>query len=194
MQIFATTPRFILREILPTDLEAMFELDSEPDVHKYLGNTPVKSIEESEKIIQMVRQQYVDNGIGRWAIEDKETKEFVGWVGLKLLKYEVNKLTNIHDIGYRLIKKHWGKGIASETAAVALKYAFENLQLNEIYASAHVENQASNKILTKIGLKLIDTFLYDGLNCNWYKMDKKDYENLQKPKFNAQKKVICRGR
>lgn len=180
MKIFGETERFILREILPRDLNGMYELDSEPEVHKYLGNNPVKSKEESETIIQMVRQQYIDNGIGRWAIEDKETKEFVGWVGLKLLKYEVNKLTNIHDIGYRLIKKHWGKGIASETAIVALKYAFETLQLEEIYASAHIENQASNKILQKLGLKLIDTFLYDGLKCNWYKMDLKEFNLLQR--------------
>jgi len=48
MNIYVETERLILREILPIDVEGMFELDSNPIVHKYLGNKPVKTIEESK--------------------------------------------------------------------------------------------------------------------------------------------------
>jgi ribosomal-protein-alanine N-acetyltransferase len=78
------TERLILRELLPTDDKAMFILDSNPNVHKFLGNQPVISIEESRKYISSIREQYLDNGIGRFAVILKETDEFIGWAGLGL--------------------------------------------------------------------------------------------------------------
>ncbi len=68
MKIFAETERLILREILPEDDKGMFELDSDQDVHKYLGDNTVENIEQSRLIIANIRQQYAINGIGRWAI------------------------------------------------------------------------------------------------------------------------------
>lgn len=78
MKIFAETERLILREILPTDIDGMLALDSDPEVHKYLGNKPISSRNQAAAIIEFIRQQYVDNGIGRWAIIDKKTNDFVG--------------------------------------------------------------------------------------------------------------------
>lgn len=94
MKIFAETERLILREILPSDIDGMFELDSDPEVHKYLGNKPVTTREQISDAINFIRQQYIDNGIGRWAIIDKKTNDFIGWTGLKF----VTELTNNHKI------------------------------------------------------------------------------------------------
>lgn len=79
------TERLILRELLPSDDKDMFELDSNPEVHKYLGENPVKNINQVQKVITMVRNQYQTNGIGRWATIEKETGLFIGWSGLNLL-------------------------------------------------------------------------------------------------------------
>ena len=57
------TERLILREIISADLEGMFELDSNPQVHRFLGNKPVKHIDESRLYIEKIRQQYTGNGI-----------------------------------------------------------------------------------------------------------------------------------
>ena len=73
MKIFAETDRLILREILPTDIDGMYELDSDPEVHRYLGNQPVTNKDQVVEVINFIRQQYIDNGIGRWAIIDKKT-------------------------------------------------------------------------------------------------------------------------
>lgn len=177
MKIFTETDRFILREILITDINGMFELDSDPEVHKYLGNNPVCNKEQIENVINSIRQQYIDNGIGRWAIIDKTTKEFIGWTGLKLVTEDTNNHKNFYDIGYRLIKKYWGQGVATETAIAALEYAFDTLNIDEVYASANCENEGSNKILKKVGLNFIETFYYDDIKCNWYKIDRHEYEN-----------------
>ena len=85
-KIFAETERLILREILDTDEDAFFEMDADPEVHRYLGNNPVKTKEEIKAAIKFIRQQYIDNGIGRWALIEKSTGEFVGWGGMKLIK------------------------------------------------------------------------------------------------------------
>src|ERR1044071_659176 len=100
MTIFAETQRLILREITMEDVDGFFELDSDPEVHKYLGTQPVTSKQEIIDTIKFVRQQYVDNGIGRWAIIDKSTNRFIGWTGLKLVKDVINNHSNYYDLGY----------------------------------------------------------------------------------------------
>jgi ribosomal-protein-alanine N-acetyltransferase len=170
MKIFAETERLILRELLPTDDSGMFELDSDPEVHRYLGNKPVQDIEQSREIIAYVRRQYGDYGIGRWAVVEKSTGDFMGWSGLKFFDKAVNNHTGFHDIGYRLIKRYWGKGYATESAMAALNYGFTTLNLPVIYGMADVENAASKNILHKIGLKFVETFDYDGILHNWYEI------------------------
>ena len=176
MEIFAETERLILREILQTDIEGMFELDSDSDVHKYLGNKPIKAKELILDRIDFIRQQYIDNGIGRWAIIDKQNNEFVGWTGLKLVTETTNNHKDFYDLGYRLIKRYWGKGIATEAAFASIEYAFNKLDTEAVYAMADCENIASNMILRKVGLNLVETFIHDGKLHNWYRIDKNEYE------------------
>lgn len=177
IKVFSETERFILREILPTDVDKLFELDSDPEVHRYLGDSPVTGKDQIIDVINFIRQQYVDNGIGRWAIIDKKTNDFIGWTGLKFVTDLTNNHKNYYDLGYRLIKKYWGQGIATETALASLNYAFDKLNADEVYAMADCENDSSNKILNKIGLSFIETFDFDGIKHNWYKIDKTEYKN-----------------
>ncbi len=178
MKIFVETQRLIMREVLESDAPGFFALDSDPEVHRYLGNQPVKTLEESEAVIRHIRKQYAENGIGRWAVIDKATNDFIGWSGLK---YETNARTNTryYDLGYRLRRKYWGQGLATETAIESLKYGFIHLNLPEIAAAAHTENAASNRILTKIGFALVDAFLLDGEVHNWYKLEKPTWLEMQ---------------
>jgi RimJ/RimL family protein N-acetyltransferase len=175
MIIFAATERVILREIRIEDLDDFFEMDSDPEVHKYLGTQPVTSKEQIADMIHFVRQQYIDNGIGRWAIIDRESNRFIGWTGLKLVRDLINNRTNYFDLGYRLIRKYWGQGISTEAAQASLSYGFESLNINEIIATVNCENAASNNVVIKLGFKLSDTFYLHGLKHNWYKINKNDW-------------------
>jgi ribosomal-protein-alanine N-acetyltransferase len=78
MKVFIETERLILRELVPIDAEGMFELDSDPLVHTYLGESPITTIEQAKANIALIRKQYVDNGIGRWALIEKQTGNFMG--------------------------------------------------------------------------------------------------------------------
>lgn len=175
MKIHIETERLIIRDLEAFDAKGIFELDSDPKVHEFLGKNPIKTIKEAEGVINGIRQHYVENGIGRWAIVDKKTNDFIGWTGLK---YEQNLRKNFsyYDLGFRLRSKYWGKGIATEAAIACLNYGFDTLNLNEICAAVNIDNLASNKILQKIGLRFIETFEYKGISCNWYKIKKMEWE------------------
>ena len=171
MDLVLETDRLILRELKIADAPAFFEMDCNPNVHKYLWNKPTQKIEETIEIIEFVREQYVKNNIGRFAMILKETNEFIGWAGLKFNTEIVNNKTNFYDIGYRLDEKFWGKGFATEATFAWLDYGFNVMKIKIIEASAHTNNVASNKILKKIGMKMTEQYQEDGVSWNWYELE-----------------------
>lgn len=164
------TERLLLRELLLSDADGMFELDSNPNVHLFLGNNPVKKLEESIKYIHFAQKQYKDFGIGRWAVILKETNEFLGWSGIKFITDEINGHKNFYEIGYRFIEKYWGKGYATEAGKAFVDYAFNEMKVNALYAYADAGNENSRKILEKLGLQYINSFEYEGETEVWYEM------------------------
>ena len=163
------TQRLLLRELLPSDAEGMFRLDSNPEVHRYLGNDPVKDISQIHEVIANIRQQYLENGIGRWAVILKETNEFIGWSGLKIEK-NINGHERFYDLGYRFIKEFWGNGYAYESAKAFVDFGFSEMKIPVINAYAHVENKGSCKVLEKCGLRPLNTFGCDGDPHFWYEL------------------------
>lgn len=178
MKFNLITERLILRELREGDLEGIFELDSDPLVHKYLGNNPIKTKDKAAEIIQFVITQYHELGIGRFAAIEKQSGDFIGWSGLKLNtgeKEALNGKTEFYDIGYRFIPRYWGKGYATESSMAVLDFGYNKLNINSICGAAEIENIASNKVLHKIGLKFINEFKYENVPCNWYELKKEDY-------------------
>lgn len=176
MKIHRETDRIILREMVLDDKYAMFELDADPEVHTYLWKNPIKRLDEAEAMIEMIRAQYVSNGIGRWAIIDKESNEFVGWGGLKLITKPVNNHIDFYDVGYRLLRRFWGKGYATESAIESVAYAFESLNAPAVYGMTHPGNNASRNALQKAGLQITGTCDYEGLHCNWFEITRQQWE------------------
>ena len=170
MQVFAETPRLLLREMLPEDAHGLFAVDNDPEVHRYLGNKPVQTLAEIEKVIQFIRQQYLDYGIGRWAVIEKSTGAFMGWSGLKFVTDTQNGHTNYYDLGYRLARKYWGQGFASESAKAGLEYGLNTLGLKELFAVTHQENKGSNNVLTKLNFQRTGAFEDENLPLYWWEM------------------------
>ncbi|HOY28750.1 MAG TPA: GNAT family N-acetyltransferase [Flavobacteriales bacterium] len=168
--IHLTTERLILRDLEETDVEGIFALDSDPEVLRFIGTPALKDRPEAAERISGIRKQYEEHGIGRWAVELRETGAFIGWAGLKWEQHI--RPFPYYDIGYRLIRKHWGQGYATEAAIACLRHGFEVLHYPEICAAAEAQHQASNHILRKIGLQQGEPFLFDGKLCNWYSLRK----------------------
>lgn len=177
MKIHLETQRLIIREIEMTDVDDFFEMDSDPEVHKYILQTPVTSKDEIIEVIKMLRQQYKDNGIARWAVVDKVSGEMLGWCGIKYFTDKLNGHQNFYEHGYRFKQKHWGKGYATESSKAVLDWAFANLNTDTIYAITDLGNEGSIHVLTKLGFELKEVFQYNEtrLECNWFELKKEDW-------------------
>ena len=178
MKFYIETERLILRDLLETDVDGMFELDSNPIVHKYLGNKPIKTKTQAEEAIAFIRKQYEERGIGRFAAIEKESGDFIGWTGIKFNtgdKEVIVDKRDFYDIGYRFIPRYWGKGYASESAFASLDFGFKELNIETMSGAAEIGNIASNRVLQKIGLKFVEDFMFEGEKINWYELKKEDY-------------------
>ncbi len=173
MNLILETERLLLRPLELSDADDMFAMDSNPEVHKYLWQKPTLTIEETVKTIEYVRSQYERNKIGRFATILKETGEFIGWTGIKFVHDHIeNGNTNFFDYGYRLSEKFWGKGYATEASELWLDYGFNQMKIDKMNAYTHFDNGASNHILAKVGMTLMESYTAeDGITWNWWLMD-----------------------
>ncbi len=163
------TERLYLREFLPTDAQAFYTMNLDPEVIRYTGDEPFKNVAQAKEFLENYNE-YKTHGYGRWAVCLKDTHEFIGFCGLKYHPKEA-----ITEVGFRIIKSYWNLGYATESAIACLTYGFKELGLEQIYAHAHVDNLASARVLEKIGLKKIKNITYDGNPANLYCLDAKTH-------------------
>ena len=150
MKIIFETPRLILRRFTEADAPLILQLNSDPEVVKYVHERVLQTEEEAREIIVSIILPQYELDLGRWAMHTKADNEFIGWCGLKYLpKYDEI------DLGYRINKSSWGNGFATEAATHTLAYGFDTLKIPLITGKAHVDNIASLKILEKIGMNFI---------------------------------------
>lgn len=172
MDLILETERLIMRPMLDEDAEALFDMDKNPDVHKYLWQKPYKNIAEIHDYINYIRKQYEENGIGRFSTLIKETNELIGWTGIKYINDHVeNGKTNFYDYGYRLNEKFWNKGYATEASKAWLDYGFNQMNIKEMNAYTHSENGASNHILQKVGFNFVENYQDENdVTWKWWQM------------------------
>lgn len=170
------TERLILRPLEESDIDRLYLLDQNKDVMKYLGVPIADSIEETLHTIKYIRQQYIDFGIGRYAVVEKISNQLIGWSGLKFNDATINQKTNFYELGYRFLPETWGKGYATEAAIAFIKAFFVVMKKENLYAYAHADNIGSNHVLKK--LFFIETSRFDEHDtpCIWYEMSKKNFE------------------
>lgn len=165
MNIIFQTPRLLLRQFTETDAPLILELNSDPEIVKYVHEPTLKTIEQAEIILNNNILPQYKNNLGRWAIHTKEDNEFIGWCGLKY-RPELDET----DLGYRLMQKAWGKGYATEAARHTLDHGFRVLDLKLITGRAHIENTASINVLEKIGMDFISEGIVDDCPVRTYTM------------------------
>ncbi|CAM3974382.1 GNAT family N-acetyltransferase [Mesobacillus zeae] len=143
------TERLILREIHKEDSQAIFANFSNRDLTRYFGQETLVRIEQAEDIIDFFSKNYNEKRGIRWGIERKGSKGLIGTIGFNTWVPK-NKRA---EIGYEIHPNHWRKGYISEAASEVLSYGFEEMELTRIGAVVFLENEASNKLLTKIGFQ-----------------------------------------
>ena len=121
-----------------------------------------------EKAIKSRIKNYATYGYGRWATFLKRENIFIGWSGLAYLP-EFDEI----DLGYRFLPEHWGLGYATEASQAILEYGFNQLNLKKIIAIALKENEASIRVMEKVGMEFDKLAPYEpgGEDVVWYSCD-----------------------
>lgn len=146
------TERLIMRQWSESDRVVFARLNADADVMAFLPAVLNKS--ESDTLADRIEALIDGRGWGLWALELKQSQQFIGFVGLHEPTYEL-PVTPCVEIGWRLAREYWGKGYATEAANVALEFAFKTLALNEVYSFTSVINKRSSAVMQR--LNMLDT-------------------------------------
>jgi len=147
-RVLLETKRLVLRRYEKDDLDRLDRLNSDIEVMRYIGDGTLRSREQTRAgIVRAQRVYEYFPGLGIWIAEQKPQQEFIGVFALIYIPNTVEV-----EVGYRLHKSAWGKGLATEGAAALVRYGFESVGLDRIVGLTHAENEASKNVLMKAGL------------------------------------------
>lgn len=162
-EVFLETERLVLRAFRADDARALIDLDSDPEVMRYLTNgepTPPDIIHE-KAMPRLLRFNETTGIYDYFAAIEKKTGDFIGWFHFRP-PFDLDKAEHGEmELGYRMKQSAWGKGYATEAAGAILQKGFNELKVPLITARAMVANQRSTRVLEKIGLKLHSYFVED---------------------------------
>ncbi len=138
-------------------------MNSDPIVMEFFED--VMTAEQSTSFFERMKKEYAESGHCYFPVEELETGDFIGIIGLSLKTFESKWTPNV-DIGWRLAQKHWNKGYATEGAKRCLEYGFNDLLLPKIICIAPAINVKSEKVMQKIGLTKAGNFIHPYLVDN----------------------------
>jgi RimJ/RimL family protein N-acetyltransferase len=154
MDIVLETERLILRRFTEDDVDHLVDLDSDPEVMRYLtgGDPTPRAVIANDRLPHFLRQ-YQQGKAGRWAAIEKSTGEFLGWFALDPGEHDGEV-----ELGYRLRREAWGKGYATEGSRALVQRAFTDLKVDRVFAHTMAVNAASRRVMEKAGLRYLRTF------------------------------------
>ncbi|HEV7782404.1 MAG TPA: GNAT family N-acetyltransferase [Chitinophagaceae bacterium] len=145
MVIF-TTERLLVRHFTENDRDNYFALQGDPDVMQYI-RAPRTREESDTFLTEKILSADPHDFKGYWAVEDKETGEFLGCFVIIPIPDDVEKI----QLGYSFLPVHWSKGYATEVTKEGVNYFYTRTPLAEIYGVTETPNIASQKVLLKAG-------------------------------------------
>jgi RimJ/RimL family protein N-acetyltransferase len=151
------TQRLRLVPLADEHLDLEIELDSDPEVMRYIAGRPFSPDEVERAHRRRLAAAEEVPGLGYWVgfAED----DFVGWWILQPPNGpDQPHVAGEADLGYRLLRRHWRQGYASEGAREMIRYGFEAVDLDRIFAQTMAENAASRATMAAVGLSFTRAF------------------------------------
>jgi len=156
--VLLETKRLRLRQFTLRDVNHIVALDSDTEVMRYISYgapTPRETI--ADKVLPSWLQYYAGElRIGVWAAELLASNQFVGWFHLRPDRFTPNE----QELGYRLRRDYWGNGLATEGSRALIADGFRVSKFATISARTLLGNTASQRVMQKCGLRLVDHFVY----------------------------------
>jgi RimJ/RimL family protein N-acetyltransferase len=146
------TERLVLRRWHEEDLEPLAVIDGDPEVMRFIGDGSVRTREQTATALASMERGWDERGFGIFAVELRETGELAGWAGLAVPGFLPEVLPAV-EIGWRLGRHFWGRGIATEAAGEALRFGFTEAGLDRMISICHVDHHASARVMTKLGMR-----------------------------------------
>ena len=179
------TDRFILRPLALSDIGLMIEMDTDLEVMKHLGGPMTEEAVRARLPNYLHRDEAKLHGI--WCILDRDTGEAHGWVLVKpkpIGEPNGRLFTEVPasgvEIGYRLKKASWGKGIATEAARPFLELQFETVGLDRLMACTDFGNDGSQNVLKKLGMRYIGEHPAYGMDLPTFELTAADWRAARK--------------
>lgn len=142
------TERLVLRHLEMSDAEFILGLLNEPSFHRYIGDKGVRTLDDAREYIRSgPRASYEENGFGLYCTELTTDRTPIGICGL-VKRPQLDD----PDVGFAFLPAYWSRGYATEAAAAVLRYGKEELGIGRIVAITSLDNEASARVLAKIGL------------------------------------------
>jgi ribosomal-protein-alanine N-acetyltransferase len=154
-QFIFSTERLNLRRWIDSDNLPCVEMNKDREVMKFFPKT--QTADETLAMIKRINARFEENGFGFYVVEEKSTKDFLGFTGFGIPAFE-SFFTPCVEIGWRFKKDAWGRGYATEAAAGCLRYGFETLQFDKIVSFTSVLNTNSEKVMQRIGMIRVGEF------------------------------------
>lgn len=151
------TQRLALREFTSSDVDRLVELDRDPEVMRFLSNgVPSSHDSVAERVSSVMACYPMYPGFGMWSAFERDSGEFVGWFALQCHSpgsaFEP-------ELGYRLRRRFWGRGYATEGSAFLRDRAFRSLGATRVWADTMAVNTRSRGVMERIGLRHVATFI-----------------------------------
>src|SRR5437764_15151808 len=154
MQVFLETGRLVLRRFTEADVERLVDLDSDPEVMRFLtGGTPTpREVIQNDVLPMFLRSYERFPGFGVWAATEKASGEFLGWFG-----FQPKDAASPNDValGYRLRRAVWGQDYATEGVYALIRKGFTELGVQRVFATTYQDNLDSRLDLDMAGLSLV---------------------------------------
>lgn len=142
------TPRLCLRQILPTDLDAMFGYASQKEVTQYLLWSPHPTKDYTSRYLAYLQDRYRTGDFYDWAIVPNDVRVMIGTCGFTRFDYS----NNCAEVGYVINPAYHGKGYATEALCRVLSFAFHELKLHRVEACYLENNLASRRVMERCGM------------------------------------------
>jgi RimJ/RimL family protein N-acetyltransferase len=157
MDIFLETERLVLRRFTEADVDHLIDLDSDPEVMRFLtgGRPTPRETVQNDVLPAFLRYYEQYEAYGFWAVIEKSTGEFLGWFHFRPPK---GGPVEEAELGYRLRRSAWGRGYATEGSHALIRKGFHELGVRRVVASTLAVNHASRQVMEKAGMTLARTY------------------------------------
>ena len=170
------TERLVLRRWRDEDLDGFAAMNADPEVMRYIHDGHVHDRAEAAASLARIRAHWDEAGFGLWAVEGRADGSFMGFCGVGFPRF-LPALATSPEIGWRLMRRHWRQGYASEAAVASRDDFFTMHDFDHLISLAFPGNLGSHGVMRKIGMRRVaDAVLPSGAIVWTHRLDRADWK------------------